>query len=75
MVFICLTDCLLDQLYSSRERNIKLSISKDLLLDKVDDLEKIIWNVRKSMKKLEKKYNRLVKVHNKCPKKNVILYR
>ena len=74
-VVIFLTDLLLEELYSTKERNIELSIANDLLNDKVSDLEKRVWNVRKTMKKLQKKHDSLVEVHNNCPKRNVILYR
>ena len=63
-----------DLLFKTRERIIEISIEKDHLFDSVSGLEKQLYESRKSMRKLQKKYDRLKKSHENCKKTKIILY-
>ncbi len=64
-----------EELFKAKERMIEISIEKDHLFDANFDLEKQVhyWQVK--FRKLQKQYSLLKKVHDDCPKRNVILYR
>jgi hypothetical protein len=62
-----------EELFKTKERIIEISIEKDQLFDSVSDLERQCYLWRKKCKKLQKLYDKIKKVHQKCIPR--ILYR
>jgi hypothetical protein len=58
-----------------RDRSFRLSIEKDLLLDKVDTYKQLVEFMRKKFKALERNYNKLKAEHSACQTRSIILYR
>ena len=67
-------DLLVEELFNARERIIEISIAKDHLFDSVSGLERQLYDCRKRLRKLQKQYNRLEKVHSKCNRSPIVLY-
>ena len=72
MIFLLFVLDLEELLYNARERMIEISIEKDHLFDAVSGLEQQLYLSRKNCRKIQKKLNKLKKVHKKC--QNIILY-
>ena len=74
-IFCLVLDFLEEELFNARERIIEISISKDHLFDSVLGLEIQLHQCRKRLKKLQKQYDLLLKLHNKCKRSQIIIYR
>ena len=76
-VYFCssILDLLEEELFKAKERMIEISISYDHLYDSVSGLERQLHESRKCLRKLQKQYNSLKKVHSHCNSRNRILYR
>ncbi len=64
-----------EKLFKAKERIMELSFAHDVLYDSVSGLEQRLHDCRKNCKKLEKKYNALVKLHSKCKNETLYFYR
>jgi hypothetical protein len=54
---------------------IQLSIEKDVLLDKIDNYEEIVYFLRKKYRRLEEEFKTYKEKHSKCHKKRLPYYR
>jgi hypothetical protein len=66
ILFFIVLDWFEEELFKARERIIEISIEKDHLFDSVSDLEEKLFESRKNFRKLQKQYEKLVKLHSKC---------
>jgi hypothetical protein len=53
----------------------EMPLAYDVLYDSVSDIEHQLYNSRKNFKKLQKKFNALQKLHNKCRNETIYLHR
>lgn len=68
-------DRLEEELFNAKERIIEISISYDHLFDSVSGLEMQLHESRKCLRKLQKQYDQLKKVHSHCNSRKLFLYR
>jgi hypothetical protein len=64
-----------DLLEEYRDNNYRLSIEKDLLLDKIDTYEKLVVFMRNKYRKLEEEFKSFKSNHCVCSKTKLPYYR
>ena len=58
-----------------RDKNYRLSIEQDLLLDKIGTYEELVVFMRRKYRKLEEEYKNFKSQHGDCNKKQLPYYR